>query len=219
MASRCARRTPRTTHTTYITTAHHHAPQTTSRHLATTTHLRTTHHSARQRRRQDRRAGAERGRGSRCLHRRFQVCKGIRDERVHLLDGTIPLVLLDSCSADETRAFWAALGGEPAGGVAPAVPDTDGADQEIAASTQLWRLSEVVADGGRKKLQITEVTQRPLVRGMLDPVRLLASPTNAFLAASPLRGRQMHTTHSRYRGHSPRLYCQSGLTRGLSHSP
>ena len=114
--------------------------------------------------------------------RALEVCKGIRDERVHSI-GALAVVLVDQAEPAEVEKFWSELGGKPEGGVAPAVPDTDAADTDMAAQTQLWRLSEVVGDGGRKKLQVTEVTTRPLVRELLDAsdAYILAAPAEIWI--------------------------------------
>jgi len=114
--------------------------------------------------------------------RALEVCKGIRDDRVHSI-GVVPVVLMESCSASEADAFWKALGGKSPNGIAPAEPDTAEAESQAAESTQLWRLAEVLSDGGRKKLQITEVVGRPLKRSMLDPddAFILAAPSEVWI--------------------------------------
>jgi len=77
--------------------------------------------------------------------------------------------------------FWAALGGMPAGGLPPAVLARPHAECGVTV-LQLWRLSEVAAEQGRKKLQVLEVGVRgePLQREML-------SSADSFLLVSGAR--------------------------------
>ena len=62
--------------------------------------------------------------------------------------------------------FWRALGGEPSA-IAPGDAAAD-APAEADGEAKLVRLAEVSAGDGKKKLQVTEVVDRPLTRSLLD---------------------------------------------------
>ena len=70
--------------------------------------------------------------------------------------------------------FWHALGVEEAAveiATAPARPAAAARPSvsSSVASTQLWRLGEVQTPDGKRKLQVSEILDRPLLRSMLDP--------------------------------------------------
>lgn len=141
--------------------------------------------------------------------RGLEFCQSLSDER--RLQGEVVMQLVvvqqkkpmasDAPPDAATLRFWQELGADSKI-VQPPRPSLQPRQQE---STKLWRLAVVQTDDGKKKLQVTEILDRPLTRWMLDPsqVFLVAAPDALWV--------WMGTLASQVERQKSMLYAQSFL--------
>ena len=104
----------------------------------------------------------------------LDVCRALASDRASRGGACACEVVTEGEASDSHARFWQELGGSPSQvGPPEAHPPAgeEGLPTAVSpAATQLWRLSEVLSPSeGKKKLQVTEMLDRPLMRSMLDP--------------------------------------------------